>query len=128
MVPVRGVGLGFGEDHPGAFLHPAPEPEASARQARFDVLQRRGRGASCSLPGPPDDLGAPGREAPEAQEPAHTVQGSALAVSVAHTLNGVAGSEGHEVVPSCTLQETLVADLPHASEPGSQEGVSPGSQ
>ena len=68
-----------------------------------------------------------GREAPEAQEPTHTVQGSALAVSVTHALDGVAGSECHEVIPGSTLQEALVADLPRAGEPGCQEGAPSGS-
>ena len=47
---------------------------------------------------------------------------------MAHTLYRVASPEGDEIIPRGALQETLVANLTSASEPGSQEGVSPGTQ
>ena len=47
---------------------------------------------------------------------------------MAHALYSVAGPEGDKVIPRSTLQETLVADLSRASEPGSQEGVPSGTQ
>ena len=47
---------------------------------------------------------------------------------MAHALHRVAGPKGNQIIPCSTLQETLVPDLPGASEPGSQEGVSPGAQ
>ena len=45
---------------------------------------------------------------------------------MAHALYSVAGLEGNEVIPGSALQETLVADLSCAGEPGRQEGVPPG--
>ena len=47
---------------------------------------------------------------------------------MAHTLYRVAGPESDKVIPRSTLQETFVADLTSASEPGSQEGVPSGTQ
>ena len=99
------------EDHPGAPPHPTPKPAASLREVGPDVLQCRSRGAAGGPPGPPDDLGASSREMRQAQEPADTVQCSALAVGAAHALYSVASSEGSEAIPSSTLQETLIADL-----------------
>ena len=51
-----------------------------------------------------------------------------LAVGMAHTLYRVASPEGDEIIPCGALQETLVANLTSVSEPGSQEGVSSGTQ
>ena len=49
------------------------------------------------------------------QQPAYAVQGAALAVSTAHTLNRVAGPEGHKLIPRSTLQEAIRA---HAARAG----------
>ena len=69
-----------------------------------------------------------GWEAPQAEQSANTAQGPAFAIGMAHALYCVASPKGDQIIPRSTLQETLVADLPGASEPGSQEGVPAGAQ